>query len=219
MVSNKNIDIVVKILKKEIKKFKEPVVGVVAKATRDPFLVLISTMISLRTKDDVTTQASKKLFSLAGTPAEMLKLTGREIEKAIYPAGFYRVKAKSIIETSKMLLEKYGGKVPETLEELLTLRGVGRKTANLVLTLGFNKYGICVDVHVHRITNRFGYVRTKTPEETEFRLREILPKKHWKVINDLLVTYGQNLCHPVSPRCSICKLSGYCAKIGVIKSR
>ncbi len=219
MVTNKNIDAVVKILKEEIKKYKEPIVGVLAKATRDPFKILVSTMISLRTKDDVTTRASERLFSFAGTPGEMLKLTDRMIEKAIYPAGFYRVKAKSIRATSKMLLEKFNGKVPDTLDELLTLRGVGRKTANLVLTLGFNKYGICVDVHVHRITNRWGYLKTKTPEETEFRLRGILPRKHWKIINDLLVTYGQNLCHPVSPRCSICKLSGYCAKIGVNKSR
>lgn len=219
MVNNKNIDVVVKILKEEIKKYKEPVVGVVAKATRDPFLVLISTMISLRTKDDVTTEASRKLFLLAENPSDMLKLTDREIEKAIYPAGFYRVKAKAIKKTAKMLLENFNGKVPSTLPELLTLSGVGRKTANLVLTLGFNKYGICVDTHVHRITNRWGYVKTRNPEETEFALRDKLPKKHWKIINDLLVTYGQNLCHPVSPECSICKLAVYCAKIDVSKSR
>ncbi|OGF50276.1 MAG: endonuclease III [Candidatus Firestonebacteria bacterium GWA2_43_8] len=219
MVTNKNIDVVVKILKNEIKKYKEPIVGVVAKATRDPFKVLISTMISLRTKDDVTTEASRKLFLLAGSPAEMLKLTDKDIEKAIYPAGFYRVKAKAIKSTSKTLLENFNGKVPDTLDELLTLSGVGRKTANLVLTLGFNKYGICVDTHVHRITNRWGYVKTKDPEETEFALRSKLPRKHWKIINDLLVTYGQNLCHPVSPRCSICKLAVYCGRIGVISKR
>ena len=219
MVTNKNIDIVVKILKEEIKKYKEPIVGVLAKATRDPFKVLVSTMISLRTKDDVTTGASKRLFILAESPAEMIKLADRDIEKAIYPAGFYRVKAKAIKNTSRTLLEKFNGKVPDSLEELLTLSGVGRKTANLVLTLGFNKYGICVDTHVHRITNRWGYVSTKNPEETEFTLRELLPKKHWKIINDLLVTYGQNLCHPVSPKCSICRLETYCEKKGVTKKR
>ncbi|OGF44272.1 MAG: endonuclease III [Candidatus Firestonebacteria bacterium RIFOXYA2_FULL_40_8] len=219
MVTNKNIDLVIAVLKKEIKKYKEPIVGVVAKATKDPFKILISTMISLRTKDDVTTESSKRLFLLSGTPAGMLKLTDKAIEKAIYPAGFYRVKAKAIKTTAKMLLDKFGGKVPNTLDELLTLSGVGRKTANLVLTLGFNKYGICVDTHVHRITNRWGYVETKNPEETEFALRDKLPKKHWKIINDLLVTYGQNLCHPVSPRCSICKLEGFCGKIEVNKSR
>jgi len=219
MVTNENIDSVIKILKKEILKYKEPIVGVVAKATGDPFKVLISTMISLRTKDDVTTVASERLFILAGSPAEMLKLSERTIEKAIYPAGFYRVKAKAIKKTAGMLLEKYAGKVPDTLEELLTLSGVGRKTANLVLTLGFNKYGICVDTHVHRITNRWGYVKTKNPEETEFVLRKKPPRKHWKIINDLLVTYGQNLCHPVSPKCSACNLSKYCVKYGVTTKR
>ncbi|MFH1074607.1 MAG: endonuclease III, partial [Candidatus Firestonebacteria bacterium] len=215
MVTNENVDLVIKILKNEIKKYREPIVGILAKTTRDPFKVLISTMISLRTKDEVTAEASKKLFILAGSPAEMIKLTGRAVEKAIYPAGFYRVKAKAIKKTAKMLLEKYNGKIPDTLEELLTLTGVGRKTANLVLTLGFNKYGICVDTHVHRITNRWGYVKTKNPEETEFTLRKKLPKKHWKIINDLLVTYGQNLCSPVSPRCSSCLIAAYCGKIGV----
>ena len=167
----------------------------------------------------MTTLASKRLFALAESPAEMLKLTGSTIEKAIYPAGFYRVKTKAIKKTSKMLLEKFNGKVPATLDGLLTLSGVGRKTANLVLTLGFNKYGICVDTHVHRITNRWGYIAEKTPEDTEFALRKLLPKKHWKIINDLLVTYGQNLCHPVSPKCSICLIAPYCGKIGVVKSR
>ncbi|OGF46909.1 MAG: endonuclease III [Candidatus Firestonebacteria bacterium RIFOXYC2_FULL_39_67] len=219
MVTNENIDIVIKILKKEIKKYKEPIVGVIAKATKDPFKVLISTMISLRTKDDVTTEASKRLFLLAGSPAEMIKLTDRAIEKAIYPAGFYRVKAKAIKKTAGMLLENFGGKVPDTLEELLTLSGVGRKTSNLVMILGFNKYGICVDIHVHRITNRWGYVKTKNPEKTEFALRKKLPKKHWKIINDLLVTYGQNLCHPVSPKCTRCKIAGYCGRIGVTTKR
>ena len=213
------LDTALKILKKEIKKFKIPIVGVVAESTHDPFKVLISTMLSLRTKDVTTAAASEKLFSLAGTPREMLRLSARTIERAIYPVGFYRTKAKSIRETCGLLLHKYGGSVPNSMEELLTLRGVGRKTANLVLTLGFNKYGICVDTHVHRITNRWGYIRTKSPEETEYALRLKLPRKHWKVINDLLVTYGQNLCSPVSPRCSVCKIYGYCRRVGVGKHR
>ncbi len=213
------LDAALKILKREIKKFKIPIVGVVAESTHDPFKVLVSTMLSLRTKDVTTAAASEKLFSLAGTPREMLRLSARTIERAIYPVGFYRTKAKSIRETCGMLLHKYGGKVPDSMEELLTLRGVGRKTANLVLTLGFNKYGICVDTHVHRITNRWGYVRTKSPEETEYALRLKLPRKHWKVINDLLVTYGQNLCAPVSPKCSACKIYGYCRRVGVGKHR
>ena len=149
----------------------------------------------------------------------MLRLSRKIIEKAIYPVGFYRTKAESIRETCGLLLRNYGGKVPDTLEELLMLRGVGRKTANLVLTLGFNKYAICVDVHVHRITNRWGYIKTKNPEETEFALRAKLPIKYWKIINDLLVTYGQNICAPISPKCSVCKIYGFCKRIGVSKHR
>jgi len=219
MVNNGNIDKVISILKIEIRNFKEPIVGVVAKQTRDPFRILITTMISLRTKDDVTTKASERLFELATTPAVMLKLKDRQIEKAIYPAGFYHVKAKSIKETCRQLINDYNGKVPDTVEELVKLKGVGRKTANLVVILGYNKYGICVDTHVHRITNIWGYVKTKTPDETELVLREKLPRKHWKIINDLLVTYGQNLCVPVSPKCSICNIRGFCGRIGVIQSR
>ncbi len=208
----------VAILKREIKRWQEPVVGVVARQ-RDPFLILVSTVLSLRTKDKVTAEASARLFKLARNPKALLKLDLRAIEKAIYPVCFYRVKARSLKSIAKDLLERYGGRVPDSIDELLTLQGVGRKTANLVVTLGFRKPGICVDIHVHRISNRWGFVRTKTPDETETVLRKKLPKKYWIIYNDLLVPYGQNLCAPVSPWCSRCKLAKFCARRGVTTSR
>lgn len=213
-----DIHSVVSILKREIKAFKVPVVGVYAESD-DPFIVLISTILSLRTKDKTTYEASERLFRLANTPRKLLALPVKTVEKAIYPVSFFRVKAKTLHRVCKDLIERFGGRVPDTLEDLLSLHGVGRKTANLVLTLGHNKPGICVDIHVHRISNRLGYVRTKDPEETEFALRAKLPKKYWMIYNDLLVPYGQNLCAPVSPWCSRCKLARYCAKRGVLRSR
>ncbi|HEX5036794.1 MAG TPA: endonuclease III, partial [bacterium] len=153
------------------------------------------------------------------TPQKMLALTAREIETLIYPVCFYRNKAASLLKTCRILIDRHGGKVPRTMEELLALPGVGRKTANLVLTLGFGDYGICVDTHVHRITNLFGYVKTKTPDDTEFALRKKLPKKHWKTYNDILVTFGQNLCVPVSPWCSKCPVESYCPKLGLKRHR
>jgi endonuclease-3 len=209
----------IRILRKEIRQWQEPIVGVVAKASRDPFCVLIACVLSLRTKDKTTAEASRRLFALARTPRTMLKLPGRTIEKAIYPVGFYRNKAKQIHDICRRLLAHYGGRVPDSIEELLTLNGVGRKTANLTVTIGYNKPGICVDIHVHRISNRWGYVKTKTPEETEQALRKKLPKQYWITYNDLLVPYGQNLCQPVSPWCSKCKLIEYCDRVGVTKSR
>lgn len=210
---------VVEILREMVKGWKQPIVTQIAERERDPFRILISTILSLRTKDNVTALASERLFSLARTPEEMLKLSEEEIAKAIYPVGFYRNKAKTIKEICKTLVERYNGKVPNDLEELLKLKGVGRKTANLVITLGYNKPGICVDTHVHRISNRLGYVKTKTPEETEFALREKLPVEYWIEFNDLLVTLGQSICHPISPRCSICPIREYCDRIGVKRSR
>ena len=192
--------------------------GIVARE-HDPYKVLISTILSLRTKDSTTHEATRRLFSIAGSPEKMIELPVEEIEKAIFPVGFYHTKARNIVETSRTILDKYSGMVPDNLDELLNLPGVGRKTANLVLILGFDKMGICVDTHVHRITNRWGYVKTKTPDDTEMALRKKLPKKHWKEINNLLVPYGQNLCMPVSPFCSKCKITGYCERIGVNKSR
>ena len=214
-----NIDKIVKLLKKEYPKYREPIVTQFSKFRRDPFTVLISCMISLRTKDAVTAKASFRLFKLAKTPKQMAKLRIKQIEKAIYPAGFYITKAKRIKGLAKTLLTKYKGKVPDDLDELLKLHGVGRKTANLVLTLGYGKLGICVDTHVHRISNRLGYVKTKTPEQTEFALREKLPEKYWIIYNDLLVTWGQNICVPISPFCSKCVIRPYCKRVGVVKSR
>jgi endonuclease-3 len=214
------IDAAIRTVKREIRRWPEPVVGVVARETnRDPFRILISCLLSLRTKDKTTSEASARLFALAHTPAAMLKLSLKKIERAIYPVGFYRTKARSIHSLCRRLLDAYGGKVPDSIEELVTLSGVGRKTANLVVTVGYGKPGICVDIHVHRISNRWGYVNTKTPDETEQALRRILPKRYWITYNDLLVPYGQHLCLPVSPFCSQCKLTNYCDRVGVTKSR
>ena len=209
----------IRILRREVSKWQTPIVTVVAQSSESPFHVLISCILSLRTQDATTAQASRRLFALANTPTEMLKLTTRKIEKAIYPVGFYRTKAKNICAICRALLEKYSGKVPDEIDELLKLKGVGRKTANLVVTLGYRKPGICVDTHVHRISNRWGYVRTKNPKETEFALRAKLPTQYWIEYNDLLVTFGQHLCRPISPMCSRCQVKKYCARVGVGISR
>jgi endonuclease-3 len=209
-----------RIVKREIRQWDEPVVGVVAReSNRDPFRILVSCLLSLRTKDKTTREASTRLFALAHRPATMLTLPLRKIERAIYPVGFYRTKARSIHAICRRLLDNYGGRVPDSIEELVTLSGVGRKTANLVVTVGYGKPGICVDIHVHRISNRWGYVRTRTPEETEQALRRKLPASYWMTFNDLLVPYGQNLCQPVSPFCSKCKLRDCCDRVGVTQSR
>lgn len=205
-------------LREEIKKFSVPIVSEVA-ADKDPYKVLISCVLSLRTKDEVTKKASLKLFERADTANKMVNLNESEIEKLIYPVGFYKTKAKRIIEMSHKILDEYGGKVPDTIDKLLKLKGVGRKTANIVITLGYSKPGVCVDTHVHRISNRWGYVKTKNPIQTEFALREKLPQEHWIEYNDILVTYGQNVCVPISPKCSICPIENYCPKIGVLKHR
>ncbi|TWJ19642.1 endonuclease III domain-containing protein [Geobacter argillaceus] len=207
------------ILREEVKQWQTPAVTIVSQREGDPFKVLISCILSLRTQDRTTGPASQRLFARAGSPAAMAALSEEEIVEAIYPVGFYRNKAKQIRELCGRLITDYGGKVPDEVDELLKLKGVGRKTANLVVTLGFDKPGICVDTHVHRICNRWGYVRTKSPEETEFALRERLPAEYWLSINDLLVTFGQNHCHPVSPRCSTCRLAYLCERIGVVKHR
>lgn len=180
---------------------------------QDPYLVLISCILSLRTNDRTTYPATLRMLELGKTPSDFAKLDPKILEKAIYPVGFYANKAKQIVELSKILVEKYDSKVPDEIEELCKFNGVGRKTANLVLSEGFHKPAICVDVHVHRISNRWGYVKTKTPEETEFALREKLPVKHWIDINSLLVTHGQNVCKPINPKCDICPIKEYCNKI------
>ena len=210
---------VMKTLKKRVAALREPYVTEISRKKRDPFRVLISTVLSLRTKDECTAEASKRLFKLADTPDEMLQLSEKRIAKTIFPVGFYNVKAKNIRKICRILKDRYGGGVPDDLDQLLELPGVGRKTANLVLTLGYRKPGICVDTHVHRITNRWGYVNTRTPEKTEYALRDKLPSQYWIIINDLLVAYGQNICTPVSPRCSLCPLTEWCEQKGVTKTR
>lgn len=210
-MNDKDIDKIMKELLKVTKSMPMPVVTEIKLVTnRDAYKILISTMLSLRTKDSTTRDASMRLFEKAGNPKDMLKLSEEEIAKLIYPVGFYRVKAKNILEVSKTIIDYYNGKVPDEIDELLKLRGVGRKVANLVVTEAFDKYGICVDTHVHRISNRFGYVSTKKPEQTEFALRKKLPKKYWRVYNDTLVIYGQNLCKPINPLCNQCSVSKYC---------
>ncbi len=219
MSENERIREIVETLRREKENWEVPVVSLMAQTGSDPFKILVSTVLSLRTKDKVTEEASKRLFQVVKSPEDLLKLTEEEISNLIYPVGFYRRKAKNLKEIAKILVEKYGGRVPSTIEELLKLPGVGRKTANLVVTLGFGKPGICVDTHVHRIMNRLGYVKTKTPEETEFALREKLPKEYWIEINELLVALGQHICHPTSPKCSQCPISGLCPKVGVNRRR
>ncbi len=181
----------------------------------DPYLVLICCILSLRTNDITTYPCAMRMLELADNPFDMQKVELEDLQKAIYPVGFYKNKAQQIIELSKEIVEKYDGKTPDTIEELVKFNGVGRKTANLVMTKGFQVPAICVDVHVHRICNRLGYVKTKTPDDTEFALREILPKKYWIDINTLLVTHGQNVCKPRNPKCEACSISKFCKKIDV----
>jgi endonuclease-3 len=199
---------------------KEPSVTTVAERySRDPWAVLVSTILSLRTKDDVTLEASKRLLAKAPGPKELAALSEDKITRLAYPAGFYRTKAANLKKIAGILLTQYSGEVPADMDALLALPGVGRKTANLVLIEAFDLPGICVDVHVHRISNRCGWLCTKTPEETEMTLRDILPKKFWKGLNALLVLYGQNLCRPVSPYCSRCVIKPHCRQAGVERSR
>ena len=213
------LDRVLTILQKEVRKWDVPIVTLIAERTRDPFRVLVSTLLSLRTKDETTTEASRRLFGRATTPETMLKIPVAKIRDLIYPVGFYKRKAQNLLDVSRILLTRYGGKVPDDLDTLLELPGVGRKTANLVLTLGYGKPGICVDTHVHRISNRFGYVETKAPDHTEMALREKLPSEWWIPINDILVAFGQSLCKPISPWCSRCPVSEFCEKHHVTRFR
>lgn len=207
---------VVRILKREIRRWPVPAL---AKYVETPFTVLISCILSLRTQDRTTLAASDRLFAIATTPDSLLAVPAQKIERAIYPVSFYRTKARTIHKICDQLLSRHAGQVPSDLDELLALPGVGRKTANIVVTLGFQKPGIAVDTHVHRISNRLGYVRTRTPEKTEMALRRKLPPRYWIVFNDLLVAYGQNLCKPISPHCSTCQIARFCKRIGVKTSR
>ena len=214
-MTEKEIHPAIRILRREVPKWETPIVTLMAETYQSPFRVLISCILSLRTQDSTTAVASKRLFALGDTPEKMLRLSEQKIAKTIYPVGFYNTKAKVIREICRTLNRDYGGKVPDEIDELLKLKGVGRKTANLVVTLGYHKPGICVDTHVHRISNRWGYVKTKDPKETEFALRAKLPKQYWIEYNDLLVSFGQHLCHPISPKCSQCPVEKYCDKVGV----
>jgi endonuclease III len=218
-VKDSDIHAVIRILRRQAPKWETPIVTLMAETYGSPFRVLVSCILSLRTQDSTTAKASHRLFALAETPQAMLQLTAKKIEKLIYPVGFYKTKAKTILDICRILIDSYNGKVPDDIDELLKLKGVGRKTANLVVTLGYQKPGICVDTHVHRISNRWGYVKTTTPEQTEKALRAKLPKQYWIEYNDLLVTFGQHLCRPISPICSQCPVRKFCRQIGVTTRR
>jgi endonuclease-3 len=220
-MDNRTIHIAWPFLKKQVKTLDVPWLENMIRFSqkRDPFRVLISCILSLRTQDRTTGSASERLFHRAQDAEGMSRLPLKEIERTIYPVGFYRVKAKRIKELCSFLVKHYHSKVPDSIDELLTLKGVGRKTANLVVTLGYKKPGICVDTHVHRITNRWGYVKTNAPEKTEFALRKKLPGQYWLEINGLLVAFGQGICKPISPLCSQCSINRFCRKVGVKKNR
>ncbi|MCK6554041.1 endonuclease III [Candidatus Binatia bacterium] len=201
------------------KSWNAPVVTFIALQTGDPFRVLVSCLLSLRTKDETTAPAAQRLFALADTPGAMVALDEGTIARAIYPVGFYRTKARTLRGMAQALLERYDGEVPDDLDALLALSGVGRKTANLVLTQGFRKPAICVDTHVHRISNRWAYVRTRNPHATEMALRRKLPRSYWIEYNDLLVAFGQTICRPTSPWCSRCPVASWCRRRGVKRYR
>lgn len=215
MVTNRQIGHVLNAIEAMSSRWLLPAVSLVADEGLNPFKVLISTILSLRTKDAVTSLATQRLWQLAQTPGEMSQLDPVVIEKAIYPVAFYRNKARTLIACSRRLVTEFESKVPDDLDTLLTFKGVGRKTANLVLVLGYRIPAMCVDTHVHRISNRLGYIRTKNPDESEMALRKKLPKQYWMRYNDLLVAFGQNHCKPISPLCSSCPVEKLCPKIGV----
>ena len=214
-----NVADVIHLLEKELNAWELPIVSALSEGKESPFLILISTVLSSRTKDEVTAKATEKLASMAASVEDMLKLSEEEIAQAIYPVGFYRTKARTILQICRDLVDRFDSNVPDTIDQLLTLKGVGRKTANLVLALAFNKEGLCVDTHVHRISNRLGYVRTKTPKETEFALRNKLPREYWVEYNTLMVAFGRHICVPVSPFCSRCPVAHYCKRVNVTRSR
>jgi endonuclease III len=218
-ITPRTVGRVLGILRRQAPKWGAPIVTLISVQTRDPFRTLIGCILSLRTKDETTAAASRRLFERAATPAAILAIAPRTLERLIFPVGFYRTKARVIRGICRDLIEKFDGRVPDEIDALLTLKGVGRKTANLVVTEAYGKPGICVDTHVHRISNRWGLVRTKTPEKTEMALREVLPRRHWLEINALLVAFGQSICQPVSPWCSRCPIFRWCPRIGIVRSR
>src|ERR1700730_15720941 len=218
-ITSASVGAVLRILRRASRGWDAPVLTLMAAERHDPFRTLIGCVLSLRTKDETTAVAAPRLFELGDTPDALLRITPGEIERLIYPVGFYRTKARVIQDICRDLLSKFGGRVPDEIDELLTLKGVGRKTANLVVTEAFGKPGICVDTHVHRISNRWGLVRTATPEKTEAALRVVLPRRYWIEYNSLLVAFGQTLCQPLSPWCSKCPIAKGCPRTGVARSR
>ena len=218
-MNEREIHAAIRILRRQVPKWDTPVVTLMAETYESPFRVLISCILSLRTQDATTAKASHRLFAIADSPEAMVRLSAKKIEKLIYPVGFYKTKAQNIREMCQLIIDQHHGKVPDEIDELLKFKGVGRKTANLVVTLGYNKPGICVDTHVHRISNRWGYIKTTTPEKTEFALRDKLPSRYWIEYNNLLVNFGQHLCRPISPVCTQCPIKKYCRQIGVTVRR
>jgi endonuclease III len=212
---NFNIRAVYNILKKEFGKHRVPVVDLIEMQTNDPFKVLVTTILSARTKDETTTQASKRLFSRVKKLSDLERIPRSRLEKLIFPVGFFRTKARHLKKLPWAINTLFSGSIPDSVDELVKLPGVGRKTANLVVAVAFRKPAVCVDVHVHRICNRLGYVKTKTPFETEMKLREILPVEFWIKFNSYLVSFGQHLCFPINPRCDICPIARFCNKAGV----
>jgi endonuclease-3 len=206
-------------LRRALPGWRAPVVVAFADEDRDPFRVLVSCLLSLRTRDETTAAASRRLFALARTPAELVRLRTGRLARTIYPVGFYRTKARTLRRLATVLLERHQGRVPNDLDALLSLPGVGRKTANLVVTEAFSKPGICVDTHVHRIMNRWGYVATRSADRTEQALRAKLPRRHWRGLNTVLVAFGQTICRPLSPRCSACPVEAACPRLGVERAR
>jgi endonuclease III len=204
-----------RLLRREYESHRAPVVDFVKAQTDDPFKILVSTILSARTKDETTADVCDRLFKVVDMPHDLDRLTHPELEKLIYPIGFYHTKAKHLKQLPEAMDRLFAGRVPGTIEELVQLPGVGRKTANLVMTQAFDKHAICVDVHVHRISNRFGLLRTKDPHETEMKLRQILPRRYWKTWNSYLVSFGQTVCRPVSPKCGECVIRNSCSRVGV----
>ena len=218
-MSAAEIGAVIRTLRGQASRWRPTAVAEVAAEQPDPFRVLIACLLSLRTQDATTREASERLFQAADTPEAIRRLPAARIARLIFPVGFYRTKARVIRAICQDLLERFGGQVPDDIDALLTLKGVGRKTANLVVTVGFDKPGICVDIHVHRISNRLGFVRTRAPDQTELALRAKLPRRYWIGYNDLLVAFGQNVCRPLSPHCSRCPVARWCRRVGVGRTR
>lgn len=213
-----DIPAVFRILKRSFEQNRAPIVDLVAH-TNTPFHVLVATILSTRTKDDCTASVCERLFKVVGSPDDLRRLSLAQMERLIFPIGFYKTKARHLKLLPEALDAKYNGRIPKTLEELVQLPGVGRKVGNLVLAQGFGKPAICVDVHVHRISNRLGLIKTRNPYETEKALEQILPRNYWREWNSILVSFGQRVCAPISPKCSLCPLTGYCKRIGVSTSR